>query len=213
MYGSVDSKIVLSLNAGWQAIGIKSVRQAIKDLTAQNYHNTPAALALDLTHGVNEDGTYNFGELLGAIPTKWDDWINLGIRDYDFYINTPKMKIRVPTIIITPNYNKIHKRTLKPTKKAILERDKQICQYSGVRINRKEGNIDHIVPVSRGGKDSWENMVWAHKEINAKKRNKLNSEAGLTLIRKPKAPLPMPPSSFIREIKHRDWSFFLPKFD
>ena len=71
------------------------------------------------------------------------------------------------------NYSKMPVRMFKgkPTRDALWKRDKGICQYSGVEVTREEANIDHVLPRSKGGKDSWTNMVVSSKAINTKKGN------------------------------------------
>jgi 5-methylcytosine-specific restriction endonuclease McrA len=71
------------------------------------------------------------------------------------------------------------------SKKNIMIRDRFKCQYCGAT---KELTIDHVIPVSRGGKTSFENCVAACKECNGKKGNKLPSEAQLYIKKRPVAP-------------------------
>lgn len=54
-----------------------------------------------------------------------------------------------------------------------------------------------------------ENLVWAKREINSLKANRLPHEAGLRLLRRPKAPAILPVAATIREPKHPDWRHFL----
>jgi hypothetical protein len=51
--------------------------------------------------------------------------------------------------------------------------------------------------------------VWAKKEINSRKANRLPHEAGLRLLRRPKAPASLPAAAAIREARHPDWRHFL----
>src|SRR4029078_5326817 len=90
--------------------------------------------------------------------------------------------------------------------KAIRERDGNRCQYSGRVLKPDEGRIHHILPVSRGGKDAWDNCVWACKMINSRKGNRLPDEAGLKLLSVPKAPKELPVTALIRNHKGiADW--------
>ena len=91
----------------------------------------------------------------------------------------------------------------------VFERDGGVCQYSGEYVGKGGGNLDHVIPRDRGGRDSFENLVWAKREINSRKANRLPHEAGLKLVRRPKAPLPLPAAATIREVKHPDWRHFL----
>jgi len=130
-------------------------------------------------------------------------------RECDLEIRTSKMSIRVPTIIASSKYAEIPVKTFRPTKNNIWIRDKGICQYSGKKLKPEEANIDHPFPKSRGGPNTWENMVLCHKDINSKKGNKTPEEAGLKLIRKPKAMPPILATDLIEFKNHIDWNVFI----
>lgn len=84
--------------------------------------------------------------------------------------------IRLPHKKLTEN---------KPTRNLIYKRDNYTCGYCGA----KEGlTIDHIIPSSRGGKDTWENLVTACNKCNTLKGNKTLQEANMTLHVVPRAP-------------------------
>jgi hypothetical protein len=76
--------------------------------------------------------------------------------------------------------------THKPSKNAIYRRDAYKCQYCG---STKHLTIDHIIPKSKGGGDSWLNLVVACSHCNTKKGDKYLEHSGLKLIRQPKAPV------------------------
>jgi 5-methylcytosine-specific restriction endonuclease McrA len=207
---SIENKnIVLRLNAVWQVIGHCCVKEAIVAMNSSSDNEKPAALALDIGYNQKEDGSWDFENPTYMNPVTWEEWIELPIREFDLVIHTTKRSIRVPTVVIAANYAQMPKKHPRPTKKAIWERDGGKCQYTGQQLTKSTGNIDHVVPKDRGGKDSFENMVLCHKEVNAKKGNKLNSEIGLNLLKTPKAPLPTPVSSLIKEAKHVDWLHFI----
>lgn len=73
----------------------------------------------------------------------------------------------------------------KPSRQMIHKRDDNMCQYCG---SIKNLTIDHVMPRSRGGKDTWENMVVACMPCNTHKGDKTPEEWGRLLYRKPKAP-------------------------
>ena len=94
--------------------------------------------------------------------------------------------------------------------KKIRERDGNRCQYTGKLLRPEEGSLDHIVPRSRGGPDSWENLVWADKEVNSRKGNRLPHEAGLRLLSTPRAPKELPVTALIRNSAGLvDWELFV----
>ena len=196
----LDEKIVLHLNRNWQVIGYRSIRESITAMNSAPGGADKAALGVDVTYDVNGKASYN--------PLPWEEWLKLPIREGDKVIHTPRLAIRVPTIIIAINFAKVILREPKLSKAAILERDGYICQYSGKKLFRSQLDIDHPHPKSRGGKDSWENMVACDKKINRKKKDKFPHEAGLKLIKDPKKPLAKPIAAIV-PLKHKDWKPFL----
>ncbi|MHA2408219.1 MAG: HNH endonuclease [Candidatus Ranarchaeia archaeon] len=203
----MNKPIVLQLNGNWMPIDQKTLKEAIIAMTSDG--NSPAAEALDISYDKDENGEYDFTTPAYMTPVKWEDWVNLPIRDYDFVIHSAKMEVRAPTVLIAPSYRKMPTTSTRATKFNVYERDKGICQYTGEKVSKGSGNIDHIKPVSKGGKNTWDNMVWTNADINSKKGNKSNKEAGLTLIREPLAPKPMPVSMKFRVAKHPTWKHFL----
>lgn len=61
------------------------------------------------------------------------------------------------------------------------KRDGGRCGYCGIHTSPKEGTIDHIIPVSKGGQTIWTNVVWCCKKCNCKKDNKSLEESGMQL--------------------------------
>jgi 5-methylcytosine-specific restriction endonuclease McrA len=133
------------------------------------------------------------------------------VRPWDLVIHTSKMAIRVPTVVITKNYNKMPMKRYrgKPTKEALFYRDNGKDIYTGEELDYDEATIDHIFPISRGGKDIFENTGLTSKNINNKKGNRLNHEVGLKPRFRPTAPKEVPIWKTIRKIRHADWKFFI----
>lgn len=75
--------------------------------------------------------------------------------------------------------------THKPSRSLIYKRDNNSCQYCGCT---RSLTIDHVIPRSRGGQDTWENLVVACHTCNTKKGNKLLEHTGMKLLKQPKAP-------------------------
>jgi 5-methylcytosine-specific restriction endonuclease McrA len=187
----LNQPTVLVLNRHWQAIHVKTPAEAFCMLA------TEAATALDISEG-------NF------VPTRWSDWIALPVREGDRVVTTPRGPVRVPTVIIAMNYARVPLRRTAFNARGIWERDGGVCQYTGRKLSPHEGNIDHVVPRSRGGASSWENCVLAHREVNSRKADRLPHEAGLRLRRQPARPRALPASAFIRNHHGiQDWEHFL----
>lgn len=73
----------------------------------------------------------------------------------------------------------------RPSRNLIHKRDNHTCQYCSSKENI---TVDHVIPSSRGGVDSWENLVTACSSCNTKKGNKTLEESGMKLLKEPRAP-------------------------
>lgn len=107
------------------------------------------------------------------------EWRNMEIRPYDEYIQTVKGPIRIPTVVICNNYERIpNKGGLFPTKGNILKRDAFVCQYTNIKLTKETQSIDHIFPVSKcyDNPNTWENQVACHRELNTWKADRLPEE-------------------------------------
>lgn len=203
----IESKLlVLKLNKHWKVIDQTTVGDALVDLCAGINSQ-----ALDIDYARKYDGSVDFSQPTITRPVDWDEWITLPIREWDFSIKSVNMTVRVPTILIAKNYDDVPKVRFgkNPSSEQIRIRDGNRCQYTGRKLTKGEQSIDHVTPRSRGGDNSWNNLVLTSKDINAQKGNSLNSEIGLKLIRKPEKPKPILRSALIREARHADWRLFL----
>lgn len=209
----INKTICLNLNANWQPVGFKTVKDAIVDLCSGESHDKPTSMALDIDYDVDDNGEPITTQAKSMNPVTWSEWLTLPIRSWDPVVRSARLTIRAPTVIIATNFNKMPVKRFngRPSKDAIYRRDNGMCQYTGRKIERQSATIDHIVPSSKGGGDSWENLVLCSKDVNSKKGNKLNSEVGLKLLRNPVAPSPIPLYATIREARHFDWTHFLIK--
>ena len=205
----LDKPLVLALNRSWQAIGHRTVKQALVALNGGADGIAPA-VALDIAYPILADGTPDYTRLSSVVPVPWAQWIELPVRAFDLSVNTPRRQIRVPTVIIATHYDRMPMAQPRLTRRAIFQRDGGVCQYTGEQVGWDEGNLDHVVPRDRGGRDSFENLVWSRREVNSRKANRLPHEAGLRLIRPPSAPKPRPVAAMLGAPKHPDWRHFLP---
>lgn len=161
------SKPVLVLNKVWIPIRIVDVKRSLKLIFADK------AFIVD----PHDYAVYD-----------WDKWASLNVKDEEEGIETTRQRIKIPEIIVLNHYDKTHRRGAKLTKRNIYIRDSYVCQYTGKKVSHKEADIDHIVPRSKGGKNTWDNMVVCTKEINRKKGDRNPEEAGLKLLKKPSKP-------------------------
>src|SRR5437016_7600650 len=185
---------VLVLNRNWQAINVRTPQESFCMMAT----NVATALEIERENHIR--------------PVTWDEWITLPIREQDEAVQTVRGPIRVPTVIVAVNYAKVPKKRPKLCAKAIRERDNNCYQYTGRVLRPDEGNLDHVLPRSRSGKDVWENLVWSAKEVNQRKADRLPHEAGLKLLSTPRAPKEMPVSVLIRNTSEvEDWKLFVQK--
>jgi 5-methylcytosine-specific restriction endonuclease McrA len=193
----LNKSIVLVLNRNWQAINVRTPQEAFCQMA------TNVATALDIELG--DDASAQ-----ALRPVTWDEWIMLPIREQDNFVRTARGQIRVPTVIVAVNFARVPKKRPKLCAKAIRERDGNRCQYTGKLLKPDEGSLDHVLPRSRGGADSWENLVWSSKDVNTRKGDRLPHEAGLKLLSTPRAPRELPVSALIRNAHAvAEWGLFL----
>jgi len=142
---------------------------------------------------------------------RWDDWRELPAED-SRSIGTKSGHVLVPTVIVLTRYGGLPMCRPSFGFRALWARDGGRCQYSGRRLAIHEADIDHIMPRSRGGGDSWENCVISDRTINRRKGAKTPSEAKLRLIRIPTVPRPVPVTHTIENTYNiNDWKHFIMK--
>jgi 5-methylcytosine-specific restriction endonuclease McrA len=125
------------------------------------------------------------------------------------YLHTPSTRIPVPSVIrLKRMVRRGHGRT-PLNRRNILRRDRYTCQYCG-----RQGSdltVDHVVPKSRGGQRTWENLVAACRSCNLKKGDRTPEEAGMRLLKPPRAPKAPLFLAEMREIPE-DWQPYLEAF-
>jgi 5-methylcytosine-specific restriction endonuclease McrA len=92
----------------------------------------------------------------------------------------------LPTVIRLVEYRRIPQQSRALSRKNILMRDHYTCQYCGNAGGAGDLTLDHVVPRSRGGSSSWENLVAACRRCNNRKGARLPEEANMKLHRRPK---------------------------
>ncbi|MBI5300215.1 MAG: HNH endonuclease [Deltaproteobacteria bacterium] len=118
--------------------------------------------------------------------------------------------IRIPRVILLTAFDRLPKREVRFSRLNIMIRDNYTCQYCARRLKRSRLNLDHVVPRSRGGKTTWDNVVTSCHECNFKKGGMLPKEAGLRLARSPYRPNTFPFSLLLTKPNlHHAWRPFL----
>ena len=169
--GTFLNQHVLVLNRLWQAVNVCTVRRALALLFEGH-----AQVVADMAGGAFQ--TFSFNE-----------WRDLSVaQPHPESIHTISFRIRVPRVILLLMFDRLPKKEVKVTRHNIFERDRNTCQYCGGAFDRKDLNLDHVIPRDRGGPTSWENIVCSCIECNTRKANHTPEEAGMRLIRRPKRP-------------------------
>ncbi len=163
---------VLVLNKSWTAVHIAPVRRAL------------SLLYLGAARAVHPHD-YSLHD--------FEDWLvlsqdGLGGR----YVYTPTTRIRIPEVILLTLFNGFIRHEVRFSRHSIFERDAGICQYCGKRFPKSQLTLDHVIPQSRRGADTWENLVVACLHCNVRKGNRTPEEAGMPLLRRPARPAWMP---------------------
>lgn len=129
----------------------------------------------------------------------WKRAIVLDLQDrvdvveyYDEVVHTPSTTVPLPAVIRLRQYLRLYHRGVAFTRRNVLLRDKFQCQYCGDRPAMRELTLDHVVPRSRGGAMSWENVVAACQTCNHRKGSRTPREARMILRRAPSRPLFLP---------------------
>jgi 5-methylcytosine-specific restriction endonuclease McrA len=110
-----------------------------------------------------------------------DDWVR-SVRD----------AIQVPRIVRLLSYDRVPRNIVKFSRKNVFLRDEHCCQYCQRHFPRNQLSLDHVLPRSRGGVDSWENVVCACLTCNVRKGGRTPQEAGMKLSRTPSRPVRNP---------------------
>jgi len=118
----------------------------------------------------------------------WEEWCDVPVQPEDDVITTPNLVLRIPRVIQLLSCERPPRPEVKFSRHNIYMRDGNRCQYCGRRHSTSELSLDHVIPISRGGRSTWENVVCACLGCNVRKGNKLVAESGMDLIRIPVRP-------------------------
>jgi 5-methylcytosine-specific restriction endonuclease McrA len=127
-------------------------------------------------------------------------------------LHAARMRVAMPSVIRLLEYRRIPHQTRALSRKNILLRDRNTCQYCGIVLTAAELTLDHVVPRSRGGLSTWENLVACCHSCNRRKGSQLLHElTHMRLLREPR-PFSLHTSRHImRMIGHSDqkWRKYL----
>lgn len=101
-------------------------------------------------------------------------------------VRSARLAIPVPSVIRLLEYRRIPHQARALSRKNILLRDRNTCQYCGQTLVSGELTLDHVLPRSLGGKSAWENLVACCHPCNNRKGDRMPEVAGMKLLRTPK---------------------------
>ncbi len=111
------------------------------------------------------------------------------IEEHSREIRSVTFSVKLPSVLRLLRYVKVKKsRMIKFSRANIYARDRHRCQYCGGARRGDELTFDHVIPVSRGGGKSWDNIVTACIACNRRKGGRTPEEAGMRLIKRPVEP-------------------------
>ena len=103
------------------------------------------------------------------------------------FLHAARIAMRVPSVIRLLEYRRIPHQSRALSRKNILLRDRNTCQYCATVLPSSELTLDHVIPRSRGGSSTWENLVACCHACNRRKGNRMLHEIDdMILLRDPR---------------------------
>jgi 5-methylcytosine-specific restriction endonuclease McrA len=196
--GRLLSSSVLVLNRFYMAVHVITARRAFILLYRE------LAEVIDIEEG--RYANYDFStwcELSQLLMLEQDD-------DLD-WVRTVNFNIQVPRVIRLVHFDRAPKPALRFNRRTLFARDEHRCQYCGKSHPTSQLSMDHVMPRSRGGETTWENVVCSCLSCNTKKGSRTPQEARMKLIRKPQKPKYNPLlTSKMSNPRYQIWKTFLP---
>lgn len=193
---------VLVLNRFYQAIRVVNVRRAFSLLCrelAEVVHIETDAKGESRWQNFDFDEWQELSELKAEFEPDGFDWIH-----------TVRFQIAVPRIIRLLGYDKLPRQDVKFNRRNIYARDGNRCQYCGKKFPTSELSLDHVIPRSTGGANTWENIVCACVRCNVRKGGRTPEQARMKLIAQPRRPKRSPILTIkLSDTKYASWKQFL----
>jgi 5-methylcytosine-specific restriction endonuclease McrA len=129
----------------------------------------------------------------------WHESISLSLghkadvlEEYDEVVRSPSITVQIPAVLRLKKHLSRTKNDVKFSRQNLYTRDGYACQYCGHKFAPKLLTYDHVLPFSKGGKTTWENIATACSKCNLKKRNRTPEQAGMKLLKLPVKPKSLP---------------------
>ena len=116
------------------------------------------------------------------------------LEEYTAVVRTVTRHYKVPAVIRLRRWVNLHRQPpiIRFSRANVYARDENLCQYCRLRVPERDLTLDHVIPVVRGGRKNWENIVAACKGCNQKKGDRTPEEARMPLRKRPRAPRWLP---------------------
>lgn len=114
------------------------------------------------------------------------------LEEYDHGVRSVNLIIKIPAVVRLLRAFRRHARPVKFSRVNIYARDGYRCQYCGTKCTIDQLTYDHVVPRSRGGRTTWDNIVSCCYSCNSMKANRTPAEAGMALRTTPTRPTWVP---------------------
>lgn len=136
---------------------------------------------------------------LPARIVRWEEAVTLlylgkveVVVAYDEVVRSPSVALRTPAVVRMKRKRAGGPRKVRFSRRNVYVRDGHCCVYCGTRASEAELTLDHVVPRSRGGRTTWDNVVAACRPCNAQKGGRTPTEARLRLRHLPYEPRSLP---------------------
>lgn len=131
-------------------------------------------------------------------------------QDEEDWVRAVNFEMQVPRVVRLLIFDRVPQMTLRFNRRNLFARDGHKCQYCGRSLPSHQMSLDHVMPRSRGGETSWENIVCSCVDCNTRKGGRTPHEARMKLISAPKKPKQNPLlSAKLRQPKYAVWNAFL----
>lgn len=192
------SSSVLVLNRFYSPVHVVSVRRAFILL----YRECAEIIHLEDGHFNN----YDFAEWCALSSFRADDK-----QPDEDWIKSVRFEVQVPRVVRLLQYDRAARSALRFNRRNLFARDGHRCQYCGRSFPSHQLSLDHVMPRSRGGETSWQNVVCSCVGCNTKKGSRTPQEANMHLKTPPIEPKANP--FLLQKLsnpKYASWRTFLP---
>ena len=126
-----------------------------------------------------------------AVTLMWLGKVEV-VRTYEKDVRAVTFKVRMPAVVRLLRFVRRKQPQVSFSRRNLFARDENKCQYCRKLFEMNELTYDHVVPRSKGGRTTWENIVSACYLCNRRKANRTPVEAGMKLLTEPARPTWMP---------------------